>query len=339
MEKSLTNNIIKFLAIGVLTLALVPAIVSVNQAYGVTAAQKEAEAHAALQQLNKLSAELDSVSDIYFGAIHDKEEAEAQMVVSQQKIEEANAQIDKLQERISTRVKSMYKTGAGSMLDLLFQAKSFSEFATYWNLLMQMNANDADLISETKTLRESIEQEKANYAAAAQAAQENALSVQSSYERALSLKNAAQNTYNSLSAEAMSLVAAEQAAQNARYQSYTEEYFSGYGNEGAGNGGIVSRAYSKLGAAYEWAAAGPDSFDCSGFVGYCYGYSGHVWTSYSLYSLPAVSDPQPGDVVVTNGHAAIYVGDGMIVHAKDYGYGVVEESINHMGGSYKIVRP
>jgi len=309
-----------------------------NQAYAVTAAQKEAEAHVALQQLNKLSSELDSVSDVYFGALNDKAAAEAQMVESQARIEAANAKIETLQKRISTRVVSMYKTGAGSMLDLLFQATSFSEFATCWNLLTQMNANDADLISETKDLRASIEQEKANYEAAAKAAEENALAVQSSYEKALALQVAAQNTYNGLSAEARSLVAAEQAAENSRYQSYTDSYFAG-SSEGAGNGDIVSRAYSKLGCDYEWAAAGPDSFDCSGFVGYCYGYSSHVWTSYSLYSLPAVSDPQPGDVVVTNGHAAIYVGDGMIVHAKDYGYGVVEESINHMGGSYKIVRP
>lgn len=43
---------------------------------------------------------------------------------------------------------------------------------------------------------------------------------------------------------------------------------------GGSNSNIVNTAQSKLGAPYVWAAHGPNSFDCSGFVEWCYRQNG-----------------------------------------------------------------
>ena len=90
-------------------------------------------------------------------------------------------------------------------------------------------------------------------------------------------------------------------------------------NASTGNA-IVDRAYSKLGCAYVWGATGPDTFDCSGLVGYAVsGSYSRVCTSSSLAGLPSVSDPQPGDICVKSGHCGIYIGNGMMIHAPTTG--------------------
>ena len=67
----------------------------------------------------------------------------------------------------------------------------------------------------------------------------------------------------------------------------------------------------------------PGSFDCSGFVSYCLtGSYSRLGTTYTFLGWPRVSDPQPGDVAVNEGHCGIYIGGGQMIHAATYGVGV-----------------
>ncbi len=99
----------------------------------------------------------------------------------------------------------------------------------------------------------------------------------------------------------------------------------------------VAAAESKVGSPYVWGAAGPDAFDCSGLIQWAYQQAGVQLprTSYDQaaagYAVP-VSDLQPGDIVLYNGdsHAAMYVGDGQIVHASTSGVPVKYASLNVM---------
>lgn len=103
-------------------------------------------------------------------------------------------------------------------------------------------------------------------------------------------------------------------------------------------GGAVGAAMSKLGAPYSWGAAGPDSFDCSGLMYWAYQQNG---TSIPRTSAAQVSGGtsvsrdalQPGDIVgfypgVT--HVGMYIGDGKVVHASDYGIPVQVVSVDSM---------
>lgn len=88
---------------------------------------------------------------------------------------------------------------------------------------------------------------------------------------------------------------------------------------------IVDRAYSWVGRAeYVWGACSPGAFDCSGFVSYCLtGSYARLGTTYTFLAWPQVSNPQPGDVCVNAGHCGIYIGNGQMIHAADYGIGVI----------------
>lgn len=87
---------------------------------------------------------------------------------------------------------------------------------------------------------------------------------------------------------------------------------------------VVDRAYSWVGIAdYEWGACSPGLFDCSGFVSYCLsGSYSRLGSTSTFLSWPRVSDPQPGDVCVNDGHCGIYIGGGQMIHAPTYGYKV-----------------
>ncbi|GAB2914850.1 peptidoglycan hydrolase RipC [Rhodococcus aerolatus] len=89
----------------------------------------------------------------------------------------------------------------------------------------------------------------------------------------------------------------------------------------------LQAALTRLGAPYSWGATGPDAFDCSGLVQWSYRQAGVSLprTSQAQGQVGTHVDPadlQPGDIVTFYPgatHVGIYAGDGMIVHASDYG--------------------
>lgn len=315
-----------------------------------TAASKQAEASAALDKLNALQVKLDEASDNYFTCLEEQEAAQARMDEAQERIDEAKAQIEKLQDHLGTRARSMYRSGSTSFLDLLLGATDFQSFTTNWDLLNDMNQNDADMVAETKELKAEVEEQKKEYEAqeaVARAKAEEAARVKAEAE---TLVAESRSVYESLNAEANALLEQERAAREAAAAAAAASVVQA-SSASAGSGGgrpsssyvpatgnaIVDRAYGKLGAAYVWGASGLESFDCSGFVGYCLtGSTARKYTSGSLMGYAAVSDPQPGDVCVNSGHCGIYIGGGQMIHAATEGVGVI---VGPIQSGMKIVRP
>ena len=97
---------------------------------------------------------------------------------------------------------------------------------------------------------------------------------------------------------------------------------------------VVNRAYSQLGKPYQWAAVGPNSFDCSGLVSYCLtGSYSRLGTTGTFMGWTRVSSPQPGDICVNSHHCGIYIGGGQMIHAPRTG-DVVKISAVHSGMWY-----
>jgi cell wall-associated NlpC family hydrolase len=96
-----------------------------------------------------------------------------------------------------------------------------------------------------------------------------------------------------------------------------------------GAGVAVATAEAQIGKPYQWAGAGPDSFDCSGLTMFAWAAAGVALphnASDQQAMLPAVvPDPAhlaPGDLLFYDNpvdHVAIYVGAGMMVEAAHTG--------------------
>ena len=340
------------------------------KAHAVTAAEKQAEANAALEKLNAMQEKLDRAEVSLYAAETERDDAQARMDEAQGRIDSASSRISELQDKLGNRARSMYRSGSSTFLDLLLGATTFQAFASNWDLLNDMNQNDADMVEETKTLRSEVESEKAVYEEQRNVAAQKAEEAEAVKKEAESLVSQMQDTYNSLSEEAAQLLAEEEAAREAaalaaaqaaeeearrqaeeearRQQSNSGGTSGGNSGGGSGSGGgssnnskpqtvggtAVDRAYGELGKPYSWGAVGPDSYDCSGLVSYCLlGRHSRLGTAASFMGYTRVSNPKPGDICCNDHHCGIYIGDGQMIHAPRTG-DVVKISAVHSGMIY-----
>ena len=295
-----------------------------------TSAEKRAEAEAALARLNSMQEQLDQASVNYFTAVEEQEAAKAKMDEAQAKIEEATAQILLLQEHLGTRARGMYRSGSLTFLDLLLGATDFKSFTTNWDLLNDLNDRDAEMVQQTKELRAEVEAQKAVFEEQERIAAEKAEEAAAVKAEAEAMVAEMQATYDSLSAEAAALLAQEEAAREAALAQQAQQNIQSNSKPATNNGNVnnskpqsvsgnavVDRAYGEIGKPYKWAACGPDSFDCSGFVSYCLSgrYGVRLGTTETFMGWTQVTDPKPGDVCTNWTHCGIYIGGGSMIHA------------------------
>lgn len=329
---------------------LLAASMSPVQAFATpSSADLKAEAASVAAELTAMSDDVESAAENYNVAQRDYQQATAKVEEAQTKIDEAQGKISNLQTQLETRASAMYRQGATSYLSVLMGSSTFDDFATVWDTLNTLNTDDANLVAETKTAKQELESAKAELDDQQSKAQ-SALNEASQLKQTVEQKQAAlQARKDSLSSEIADAVAKEQqealAAQAAAAQAYTpaassssssKSSSSSSGRTYGGGSSAVARAQNCLGAPYVYGAAGPSSFDCSGLVSYALtGNYGHAYVAEDFWAMPAVSNPQPGDVVAcSNHHCGLYIGNGQMIEAPHTGAVVTVSAVRG-----KIVRP
>jgi peptidoglycan DL-endopeptidase CwlO len=103
----------------------------------------------------------------------------------------------------------------------------------------------------------------------------------------------------------------------------------------AGAAAAVAEAKRQLGKPYQWAGAGPDTFDCSGLTMWAWSHAGkslphNAAAQYNATARVAIADLQPGDLVFFGSdlhHVGLYVGSGQMINAPSTGEVVRYDSI------------
>lgn len=206
-------------------------------AFAETAAEKQAEADAVRNQLVGLQADLETAGENYYAALDEQESAQRSMEEQQVKIDETTQEIEGLQDRLSTRARSMYRSGSTTFIDFLLGASSFAEFTQNWELLNQINANDADLVDQTKAAREQLQAAKDEFARQEQIAAQKAAECKQIHDEVQVKVQNATDLMNSLDEEARALLEQEQAAAAAAAAAQAQEEAEAAAAAAGGNGG------------------------------------------------------------------------------------------------------
>jgi cell wall-associated NlpC family hydrolase len=250
---------------------------------------------------------------------------------------------DVLQTSLNVRADTMYRSGPLGLLDVLLGAVSFEDFATRWDLLNEMNKQEADAVAQLKTLRSEavIAQAELKTSEAAAKKVYDAMAA----HRASILKDEAQA--KALLKGVEKEIAALEAADRARRAADARAHGGSRGGTGwnwgdpvrAPRAGVVGIAMKYLGCRYVWAASGPRTFDCSGFTMFVYAqvgvhlpHSSRMQINYGAHVSRA--NLQPGDLVFFYSpihHVGIYIGGGKMIHSPHTGDVVSIDPIDGRG--------
>ncbi len=353
------------------TLFATGAPVAVEPAYAESAAEIQARADEALNELSAMEETANQYYSEYLGALSEYENAIVNRNAAQAEIDRINARMDEIQERLGDRARSMYRSGASTMLDLLLGSASFEQFTTNWDLLGRMNDNDAALVQEAKDLRAEQDEKRKIFEEQAAIAQTKANEANVAYQKAQEAIEEMRAVYEQLSAEAQAAYAAEQAAaQVDYYAAAAAEYGATINSDGsvydantgttyssvasytaATGNSIVDRARAMIGSAYVWGGTGGSwgGFDCSGLVSYAITgeYGNRLGTTYTFMGYEQSAGAEIGDLVVNAGHVAIVSGVDdygnitSIIHAVNTNVGVAETGMTGYfdEGDYSVVKP
>ena len=97
---------------------------------------------------------------------------------------------------------------------------------------------------------------------------------------------------------------------------------------------------------YPYVAGGntPSGWDCSGFVQWVFAQFGVSLPHYSGAQMSvgtavgSIAEAAPGDIIVNTQHAAIYIGNGMVINALNPAQGTQVTSLAAFSGGYAIRR-
>jgi cell wall-associated NlpC family hydrolase len=109
-------------------------------------------------------------------------------------------------------------------------------------------------------------------------------------------------------------------------------------------GEAIRAALAQVGDPYQHAASGPDAFDCSGLTSYAYAAAGYSLAHSSraqsqLGTQVSRGELQAGDLVffyTPISHVGLYIGNGMMVHARTYGSPVAVTSVDQRGFRFGV---
>ncbi len=319
---------------------------------------KRAEAAALEAKIRQQGGRLSIAAEDYNAARLEREGLQAKAANAKVMVGTAERKWATLRDRLGKRARTLYMHPTAA-INAFFGARTLGEVARAQVYGGEVLLTDSALMLEAEKARHEVMRQARSFealSAEAQRKEEELESRRSQVQRELAaqrslLGNVKGDIADIIAAEraAAAAAAARQAAQPGPAPTTSQRptaAASGHAVQAdeptsappavrASAGKAVATARAQIGKPYEWGAAGPGSFDCSGLTMYAWESAGVSLphSSRAQYaSLPHIarSQLQPGDLVFFGSpihHMGIYEGGGIMINAPETGEFVRRDSI------------
>jgi cell wall-associated NlpC family hydrolase len=312
---------------------------------------KRAQAQDVLDQIQAIDSQLEGAVEAYNLANVRLNRINADLKLNARHLTIARSSLRHAQTHLSARLVSLYVNGAeGTALEVLLGAESLDDLLNRMDAVERVSDQDAHVLREVTRFRAEVKQRKLRLDRA-HTLQAQVVAQKEDQRRAIEGQLAErQRLFSSIKSEIASMQAAEQlrqqrlaaqaqarlSAASVDRQGATEDLQaaafgapsveSSFAAPDSRYGGVVGIAMQFLGVPYVWGGASPSGFDCSGLIMYAYGQMGvsvphHAASQYGMGGPVSRDQLQAGDLVFFNGlgHAGIYIGNGLFIHAPHTG--------------------
>ena len=309
----------------------------------------QADVAAAKAKIDDLNHQLEVVVEQYNAARVHLDQMRSKLAGAKHEMDQAQSDAATARTELGQRAAEAY-TGMGSQLDTLLGAQDFTQFSDRLEFMGALAQNDADLATKADSARQRAEWAAEQYNAAVAESQTQLDAVNGKRGEISGLLDQAQVLYEQTNQDYQQALAAQRAAAAAQASldnsaaSTGGDTSAGGDTSGGGSSGgsynppppnvtgaarAIDAAQQVIGATYVFGTAGPSTFDCSGLTSWAWAQAG-VYLPHSSQaqydSLPHVdpSQMQPGDLLFFYSpisHVALYMGGGMMIHARHPGPG------------------
>ena len=358
-------------AVGAVALASFIALPAVAPA--ATLADKQAQAAELDREVSKFEDRFGDLQERWRGALVELKEIQADRRDAERKLRIAKRDLRGAKDRLRERAIAIYRDGSGSSeLLQVAEADTLQEFFERLETIQRVGTQDADILGRVRDAAERVEQQELRLRKAGERQAKVVKRADRAKKKMRKVLDEKQAALGSVTADIRAIMAAQRAAAAAAdardARSNAQTVTSGgtlddaadpettSGDDGGSSGvssfvplppasgsaaSAAGIAMGKSGSPYEFGAAGPSTFDCSGLVVWAFAQAGRPGLPHSTYSLIGMGvevpmdQAQVGDLVFTNnsGHMGIYVGGGSFVHAPRTGRTVTVEGL----GNYSVV--
>jgi cell wall-associated NlpC family hydrolase len=330
--------------------------VGASNGFASTLDQKRAEANRLAAQIDANDNQISILDEQYNGAVLQIASLNRSIVGAQQRLTIAERHALGLRSQVRERAAALYMNAGSGTLFPALDAKNAQEVATTSSYTAAAAAHDSTLLSDLRsaTAQYTARQKEFKNARDRATSESNRLAntrdqIAQANQRERQLLSGVNSEIQTLvkQAEAARAAAAEAAARaemTRREAASGNQSGGGFGNQQAptnlpapsGAAVIaVHAAEAQLNKPYQFAASGPDAFDCSGLTSYAWGVAGvsmahFAATQYTEFPHVPISQLAPGDLVFYGSpihHVGMFVGNGTMIEAPHTGAFVRYSSI------------
>lgn len=313
-------------------------------------------------QVRDLQAKAEAATERYNSARNNLNDVQATLANLKKKVQRERSQLQQILSSVDDLARSTY-TGGGIDTSLqVLLAEDPTEFLAQAAALDQVAQSQASSLRRTQTARLRLAQSEAAVKDKEAIAQNYRDQMADAKEEADERLNEAEGVLASLEAEErrrLAAIAEQERRAGVAAAAAAQAAISGASSAGGGVPSVSGRAaaavqyaLSQVGDRYVAAAAGPDSFDCSGLTMTAWRQAGvslphYSYSQWSSTRRIPLSEAQPGDLVFYFGgsvhHVGMYIGNGKMVHAANPGDGVRIDDVlgpwynNYFSGVGRVV--